>query len=263
VTKGRRVRVVMQRLETEPRTVRFSMDKLPQEPRVIHFAVKRVTEVRRTPGRAKPKASSGHPRPSRIERTAYHEAGHAVASIILRVGVRYVTIIPDLKEGSLGHCAGVSSLRSPDQYEEHHFRRIFERGIIVRLAGTIAEAELTGRHGKGFNHVPRTRGPSGWDGDVAIDLAYPITGGPEELSAYLDWLYFRTRNLLRVHHHWRAVERLAAALLERKKLSGREARRVIFAAFNEGLPPLSESLVASLRAMKKGHRAATNSGRNA
>jgi ATP-dependent Zn protease len=38
-----------------------------------------------------------------LERTAYHEAGHAVAAYVVHRGNRSVSIIPDESDGTLGH----------------------------------------------------------------------------------------------------------------------------------------------------------------
>src|SRR6185437_15760265 len=75
--------------------------------------------------------------PSRkMEAVAYHEAGHAVAALLLHRPLRYVTIVPDKARGTLGHDL------TPRR------RTILEREIMVLLAGEVAEREFRGWHNR-------------------------------------------------------------------------------------------------------------------
>jgi hypothetical protein len=100
-------------------------------------------------------------------------------------------------------------------------RDLAERLIIVRLAGAVAEARAGGE-------------PPGDDEDVraAYDLVTKFCGSDEEAEKYLEWLRARAVNLLNAEENWLAVDSLAAELLERRELSGREARRVFKIAWS-------------------------------
>jgi hypothetical protein len=73
---------------------------------------------------------------SRIEATAHHEAGHAVASWHCGIRFKYVTIVPDDTQNSLGHLENNSSPCVQILTQDH---------IYVGLAGQIAEAKFRGR----------------------------------------------------------------------------------------------------------------------
>ena len=158
-----------------------------------------------------------------INQVAYHEAGHAVAGYELHVPFRYVTIVPDEEQGSAGHIL-YSRLR-PDfdsaRYEmtEFQLRRIIEPRIICALSGEAAESGLTGRR----HLLTATE-----DYHHAVEFALVATGGsPDEAGAYCTWLYYRAVGVVRKPFVWPAIEALAAALLEHKTISSREARRII------------------------------------
>jgi len=70
----------------------------------------------------------------------------------------------------------------------------------------------------------------------AIDVMIHLAEG-KELEAWLRLLYIRTENMLANPDVWRAVQRLAEALVERKTISGKEATEIIRAGFFERLPP--------------------------
>jgi hypothetical protein len=69
--------------------------------------------------------------------------------------------------------------------------------------------------------------------DYALPLIEHLSGGPcDESSAYLKWLNERTRTLLGQSDVWLAVEAVTEALLDRRTLPAREARRVVKAALD-------------------------------
>jgi hypothetical protein len=63
--------------------------------------------------------------------------------------------------------------------------------------------------------IYRAAGGSGWGSREG----YPDGG--------VSWLTIRTRNLLKLPQNWRAVEELAAALVEREEIGAAEAKGII------------------------------------
>jgi hypothetical protein len=63
-------------------------------------------------------------------------------------------------------------------------------------------------------------------------LSY-VTANPRELEAWLKLLYIRTENMFSNPDVWRAVKLLAAELMQRKTILGKEATEIIVAGFNE------------------------------
>ena len=75
----------------------------------------------------------------KLEKTAYHEAGHAVAAFLLRKRFSYVTI--ESGEDSLGHII-LKRFRDsfqPDVDEISKIRRPLEKDIMISLAGNAAD----------------------------------------------------------------------------------------------------------------------------
>jgi hypothetical protein len=164
-----------------------------------------------------------------IQRTAYHEAGHVVMAFALRRAVRHVSIVPDdSSDGRLVKHKLTDNFH-PDYESDARTRRLVEREIMICLAGGVALAKFQGN-----------RRDLGDDQDWrhAVYLADYVSSGVggyvgddgEATVAYLRWLQVRAKILLSLPWHWRAVEEIAQSLVERKELSGREARRIYRAA---------------------------------
>jgi len=137
---------------------------------------------------------------------ALHEASHAVVGLELGFEVRYVTIEPERDAGGT-RWGGCAIDRRPD--------RIY--GLEAELAFALA----------GF----ATTGTEGTDADFeSLRLHYNARkaiahlGRAERSSRYNAGLR-RAREILRDQEP--AVDRLAAVLLERRRLEGREVRQII------------------------------------
>ena len=150
-------------------------------------------------------------------RTAVHEAGHAVVALETDFRFRYVTIVPDHERGSLGHLAHHPDPRSfrPDVQVTIAGRGRLEKHIMLALAGFAAEVLVFGTG----------CAPKLWEADrnAAVDCAQYMSGSSEECSAYLAWLQLRTDNLLRGVTGRRVLDALAKALIQRRRLSYKEA----------------------------------------
>jgi ATP-dependent Zn protease len=131
------------------------------------------------------------------ERSAYHEAGHAVAGRALGLPCGRATIVP--KQGEHAGYAIVGSRGAPVQHR-----------IVVGMAGAAAEAEYFG-----------AAVCDGVDGE-RIDRLIVQTGLSE---GTLDRLRQQTHALL--SRHWNSVERVAEALLVRRRLAGHEIDALI------------------------------------
>jgi hypothetical protein len=158
---------------------------------------------------------------------AYHEAGHAVAAWRLRIPLHRtgVTIVPD------GEAAGTTSHHKVVGREiewDVSDRTVLkaERFAQVCLAGGIAQ-----RH-----YCPQSvrRYHTDSDHHNAIGVLINLAAG-RELEAWLKLLYIRTENMLANQDVWRAVQRLAEALVQRKTIRGKEATEIIRAGFEERL----------------------------
>jgi ATP-dependent Zn protease len=81
-------------------------------------------------------------RTTKLERTAYHEAGHVVAHYVLRIGFRYVTIIPS--GDYLGHVKGCPYGKNFRPYIEVtlRMRDRLEKEIVIFFAGNEAEKKF-------------------------------------------------------------------------------------------------------------------------
>jgi ATP-dependent Zn protease len=149
--------------------------------------------------------------PSYDEAVAYHEAGHAVAALVLGRSVQHVSVLPDRER--LGQCAFRKGVFRPSE-------DWLEREILISLAGIAAEA----RHSVEYD----------WEG-ASRDLQYvrrlARERAGERRAARLERrLLAKAEHLLAQEGHWRAVELIVAELLRLGAISGRAARHL----FDEG-----------------------------
>ena len=152
----------------------------------------------------------------KIEKVAYHEAGHAMASWVLKIQFSEVSIISD------DESEGRVTNRLPDSFFDdsnvNRQRRLFEKHILILLAGGLAEEKLTRQEDIDGNAS---------DYKSAAELALRTTGSEAEANAFLLRLTERARNMVDLPTYWAAIEALAAVLLHSKKLSARKAREIM------------------------------------
>lgn len=165
-------------------------------------------------------------RKARLEQVAYHEAGHAVVARWLHLKFKMVTIVPG--EDSLGHLLHVPTPRSENPELNpwtDRMRLQMERYAMCALAGVAAQRRLRPSSVRSYHG--------------SVDYANVVkrldcfAGDDKEITLWARLLAHRVRNLIALR--WPAVEAVAAALLERKRLTGDEVRDVIDAAY--GLQP--------------------------
>jgi len=159
---------------------------------------------------------------------AHHEAGHAVAAWHFGYSIDFVTIEPAgdfacrcivspvLKEG-----APAETVVKPDDYV-----KVLE-AIDVCLAGHEADAVWTGRQ-----HWSRSRR----DRQIAADLAAYLCRHSAESAALLTWRRIGTHAF--VVKYTEAIDAVAEALLEHRRLTGNEVRVAINSALSRRSTPL-------------------------
>ena len=160
------------------------------------------------------------------EKTAYHEAGHAVMARELRIRILRVTIVPAEDYDGLMVPGTQGRGFRPDIDVTTRTAERVEREIMVRFAGPWAASLYSGKK-------PRLEGP---DFETSADLALYVASSEEGTNAYLEWLWIRTRDFLKHRPFvWSAVEALAKALLEQGTIGGRKAGAIIIQAEREAL----------------------------
>lgn len=162
-----------------------------------------------------PNESSNNP-PAEPERlTAFHEAGHAVMAQLRGRQVTEVEIVGDRE-----HTGMVHSLAFPPDPEDgvppEAENDDVERQLKVILAGTVAEAMVSGR---------RVWDETSEDLNVAVRLGMRLVDDCEDVLPLLEGIGADVERDL--NRHWSAVEMLADELLDRKTLTGSEVRKLL------------------------------------
>jgi hypothetical protein len=155
----------------------------------------------------------------RLTATAYHEAGHAVAMAQRCQRFRTVTIEPG--KGYLGRVQGPAIPRPilDDSASRRRTALWYDDQIFTLLAGPRAERRFTGRS----NH----RGAS-YDYEAAADLIVRMNIPDKAQKHYYAYHLATIDAFLATPFWWSKVEAVAVALLDRRTLSGDEARGIIW-----------------------------------
>jgi ATP-dependent Zn protease len=165
----------------------------------------------------------------RLQATAHHEAGHAVAAWRKDFRFRSVTIKPDLSKGTLGY---LLHRKHPKWFQPDidHTDRIvmrIQRHILISFAGQIAEAEFLGRKPRyGMEH----------DNQSAVDMASFVTGSVETTEAYLKYCFAASNELIKVN--WQNVTAVASALLERETLTYEDVLEAMMPGTKQWVPDM-------------------------
>jgi hypothetical protein len=160
---------------------------------------------------------------SALTATAFHEAGHALAHHVLGWGNGGVTIVAD-KE-----CVGRA--RIADWARLRRLLRQLECGtintlliakchdyIVCLLAGKQAQKKFSPKSIRSY--MARS------DHGAVAELLVSLYRDQKERNAASRYLELRTCNLISGTVHWRMIQDLAAALLERRTLTGEEVNTI-------------------------------------
>ena len=157
-----------------------------------------------------------------LRRTAYHEAGHAIAILSLGRSFRIATIEP--VDGSLGHVSNHHAYRFIDPDIASYTwsareRRVVKQQVFVSLAGIAAVRILLGKY-------PRRRRDT-TDYELVTSILESFNAGylDEVDDAYVSYMELVTKNSL--DGNWNFVEILAKELLEKKTLKNSEVRALV------------------------------------
>lgn len=158
-----------------------------------------------------------------FEKTAYHEAGHAVVSYFLGRTFKYVTVIPDKDKQTLGHLRTwrLPKWLQPDIELTPRIKDKIETEIMVKLAGHIAEKKFSKRN----NHIG-----SSDDTNNATSLALYIGGDGKGTTLFLKWIWYCAES--QVNIRWENIITVAQTLLKKKKLTEKEVGEIIMAKHN-------------------------------
>jgi hypothetical protein len=157
----------------------------------------------------------------KLQATAYHEAGHAVAAIHHYVKLHKVTIVPTADGSASGHIiTGTLHHFDPEPNTSAKARDEAERLMIMLLAGGVAESRFRGRH----NWVGAKR-----DMHTVTNMSLDFYLHPEVNYAYRQFVLERARAFVAEPTFWKEITDLAEALLKSKTLTGKEATSVILA----------------------------------
>jgi ATP-dependent Zn protease len=172
-----------------------------------------------------------------LQYAAHHEAGHAVAAVLLCHEFDYVTIVPDDDSG--GHISHTRRADIVDAWNEGNrnsadVAQYMEHELIVTLAGSASQRlffpRSRWRYGFGEGTSPGGFIPAGTritlkDSDLqtVTDILHGLHGYDEAVFfAYHAFVQARASYLVRTHRA--EIERVAAALLDRKTLLANEVR---------------------------------------
>ena len=188
-------------------------------------------------------------------RTCVHESAHAVACVVLDIGLEFVSIRPGLHfRGVTSHDAGPlpgEVRRGGVMDQPIELRTAVERHMVMSLAGPLASRMVDPASVPGYSgvtddekavraataflarHIPLARAlarmesgdPMPTDEDNALGLSEELAGEPDEASAH----YMLVRSAARrfVVEHWRSIEALARALNKRLVIDGPDAERIV------------------------------------
>lgn len=146
-----------------------------------------------------------------------HEAGHAVMAHLCRRRVGAASAVPHGEVLGQLEYGGFTTFPA-GWLDDARARRKLENEIMIALAGLAAEYV-----------VPIAVDHAGAAADLAraLGIALAAISDPEEATAFINWLFVRTRNRLREPACRRAIEALVSELSRHGSLSGPKVRLLL------------------------------------
>jgi hypothetical protein len=150
----------------------------------------------------------GRKRSTQLEKTAYHEAGHAVAAV--RLGIRIASVTIDSGEDYSGR---LHTLNGMDGASEH-------AGAVMLMSGEAAQNIFAPRSCSFVNGLSEK--------DHYLLMHWLRQNGHPGFEDHgrLEQKYKRAARAF-VREHWPSVDRVALALLERQTLRGPDVHQII------------------------------------
>jgi ATP-dependent Zn protease len=139
----------------------------------------------------------------KIKTIAYHEAGHVIVAVALKVPFERVSIVP--ADGALGcvkYCRELSPFGEWTSQDTAYARKM----VVVLMAGMAAEERYNGKYNTGNVFEDR------FDADA---LSLRLATGDH--NTYLTKAYKRAQRVL--EKEWHKVDKIAQALLTQMELS--------------------------------------------
>ena len=157
--------------------------------------------------------------------TATHEAGHAVISRVLTLDCGGATVVPNDEAGGAGHAITNDPWACIREWERRGKVRepeaVWHAQIMSCMAGAEAEIVLLGA----------TQGGDGGDRTQIALMAEQLGTHDEHWERIEARLRAMTRMLVRRHRAH--IERVAAALIKKKRLSREELDRLVGRSVND------------------------------
>ncbi len=165
---------------------------------------------------------------------AFHEAGHAVVAKCLGLSVLTVSIVENKdSRGRVAHDWFEAIDYQDDDDDAIH--RQMEKKIMAALAGPAAEAIAAPE----TYHRDRHSGFGGGDFDVAEGLLERIHGLRVKIAAaHLQYLELAAKAW--VEQHWKAIESVSTALLEKGTLDEKQLCEAMWASRGVGAYPFND-----------------------
>jgi hypothetical protein len=172
-----------------------------------------------------------------LEKTAFHEASHAVAAALTGIEFTRVCLTPENKAcDSHGMVVQgyVKMHRPPDWVSPWNWntnqdvkraREYFRSNICMTLAGPLGETLFTGVWQQETRGEDSDEALAMHTADIARD-AYP-SWTPKDSRDYVNRLRFQMLETLRAADIWAAVAAVALELVRRKTLTGAEVRALV------------------------------------
>jgi hypothetical protein len=182
-----------------------------------------------------------------LRETALHEAGHAVAAIVLGRSVEEVTVVPS--RGFLGHCRHTPVFSPSDSgtFGPGDRERI-EEEVIITLAGpAVAREKPTLPKG-----MPRPGRHDDWARAYrltdALAQSFCRPYSRQQTRQYLLWLYARAKALVTFEPHLNTIRSVARALLAKRTMGHEETS----AAYRAGLEEWDHDAADRIHELNRG-----------